>query len=102
MLLKEITKVVGKSIRGEDLFARWGGEEFVVLLPHTDIQGAKNLAERLRHSIEENDFTDVGTITCSFGATQFDGSESQEVLLNRVDQALYGAKESGRNCIVTV
>jgi diguanylate cyclase (GGDEF)-like protein/PAS domain S-box-containing protein len=101
-LLKEITEVVGKSIRGEDLFARWGGEEFVVLLPHTALQGAKNLAERLRSSIEENDFTDIGTITCSFGATQFDGLESQEMFLNRVDQALYGAKESGRNCIIAI
>jgi diguanylate cyclase (GGDEF)-like protein/PAS domain S-box-containing protein len=101
-LLKEITNVVSNGIRSEDLFARWGGEEFVVLLPHTDLDGARIMAERLRTAIEVNAFSDIGQITCSFGAAQFADSENQESFLNRADQALYTAKESGRNCVVAI
>jgi diguanylate cyclase (GGDEF)-like protein len=81
--------------------ARWGGEEFIILCPNTDNDGAVQLAEKLRHVIQENVFASIGQKTASFGVAtyhpQWDGMD----LFRHVDKALYQAKEAGRNKVVS-
>ena len=86
--------------RETDVFARWGGEEFVLLLFDTSKENAFVFLERLRKSIEEKVFPTVGGITCSFGVTQYKDNDTLDVLFERCDKALYEAKESGRNKVI--
>jgi diguanylate cyclase (GGDEF)-like protein len=107
-VLKKITQVVFAEIRLADVIGRYGGDEFVVLLPHTSEQEALSLAERIHSSISAVRIeTDDGplTLTISIGITQtthHEVSEQQrdtvENLFLRADQALYAAKQAGRNC----
>ncbi|HHJ36683.1 MAG TPA: GGDEF domain-containing protein [Gammaproteobacteria bacterium] len=97
-VLECITGIVSKANRSADIFARYGGEEFIILTPETDLSGALVHAERLRNDIEKHDFKSVGSITSSFGVTEFDPeTDNVETLLERADKALYLAKEYGRN-----
>lgn len=93
-LLVSLGKVLTEEIRGADLVARYGGEEFLLLLPDTDMEGAFNLAERIRNMV----FGSMG-ITVSLGAAVYRVSENVSELVERVDRALYRAKEDGRNRI---
>jgi diguanylate cyclase (GGDEF)-like protein len=87
-----------KNVRGEDLPARFGGEEFVVLLPATTEANAAVLAERLRQGLIDRDVLQgERSVTASFGVAQLVPDETGEDLLRRADQALYAAKSSGRN-----
>lgn len=95
--LMEVTKVVTKSIKRADVFARWGGEEFAVLAIHTELGGAVSLAEKLRIEVESMHFEPTTGITSSFGVAQFQDSDNMEDLLKRADDALYLAKKNGRN-----
>lgn len=88
-------------MRHSDLFARWGGEEFIILLPSTALDAAIQIAEDLRIMIALERFPEVNQMSCSFGIAQWDGHESKDRLLQRLDDYLYQAKESGRNCIVS-
>ena len=97
VVLQELAGLIGGLKRHEDIFARWGGEEFVILLPHTDLKGGRILAERLRLKVEKNPFSVVKTVTCSFGVARFHRKEDGETFLQRADQALYRAKDGGRN-----
>jgi len=100
-VLTELTYTVKNALREEDVFVRWGGEEFVVLLKTpSSIEDAYRLASRLRAHIEEHPFLHVGQVTCSFGVTQFRAGDTQIIILERVDEALYEAKENGRNQVV--
>ena len=100
-VLIELTYTVKKILREEDIFVRWGGEEFVVLLKTpSSIEDAYRLASRLRAHIEDHPFLHVGQVTCSFGVTQFKAGDTQIILLERVDEALYDAKEGGRNQVM--
>lgn len=97
-VLEEITKIVSSANRSADIFARYGGEEFIILTPETDLNGALIHAERLRNDIEKFEFQTVGHVTSSFGVTEFKAeTDTVESLLDRVDKALYLAKEYGRN-----
>jgi diguanylate cyclase (GGDEF)-like protein len=96
-ILKEIGEVVRRNIRQSEYFVRWGGEEFIVLMPNTGLQGAKMVAEKLRRAVESNDFSDVGKVTCSFGVTQLFTEDTITSFLQRADEALYEAKKEGRN-----
>ncbi len=90
------------SSRAVDLICRYGGEEFVILLPETHIEAAKLVAERLRLSIMENPMTtDSGPlrITVSIGIAEANGSDTLKSLIERADEALYDAKHAGRNCV---
>ncbi|MCF8002507.1 MAG: GGDEF domain-containing protein [Halanaerobiales bacterium] len=101
-VLRQITNVVTKTIRETDIFARWGGEEFIVLTPDTNLDSATELAERTRINIEKAKINKVGQITCSFGVTKFKKGDSFNSFTKRVDNALYQAKETGRNKVVNI
>ena len=100
-VLKELSSLVRGLLRDDDIFARWGGEEFVVVLEGISLQEMTKLASRLREEIDKFPFDVVEHITCSFGVTQFNQSDTESLFFERVDEALYEAKESGRNRVVT-
>ena len=105
-VLKEFAGRIAANTRGIDLACRYGGEEFVVAMPDTDIAFATNIAERLRQSIETTPVKISRgpgqlNITVSIGIAKYEGNDdSAEKLLHRADQALYRAKRSGRNRVV--
>jgi len=101
-VLVNIAHLVENMIRDIDSFARWGGEEFIILTPNNDIDGATLLAERIRRTIELNDFTPVKTLTSSFGVIQYNKNEEKTSFFKRVDEALYAAKYQGRNRVVSL
>lgn len=98
-VIVETSNIVKSIIRQTDVFARWGGEEFVILLPNTEELQAMEMAERLRSTIENNNFGYVERVTCSFGLTALRKNENSEDLMLRVDKLLYEAKKSGKNTI---
>jgi len=99
-VLTEITEILAKGIRRNDVLGRWGGEEFIIISTDTDLSGAMVLAEKLRVMIESHVFRQVGKKTCSFGVSQLRKNETIDALLIRSDQALYRAKSQGRNRVV--
>ncbi|MCP4251909.1 MAG: GGDEF domain-containing protein [Candidatus Scalindua sp.] len=106
-VLKFVAKNVQKEVRGNDIMARIGGEEFAVILPKTPLLGAVTVAENVRAAISRLKLERKGkaekleTITVSIGAAQYRQGESLEDLVNRADQALYLAKNTGRNRVST-
>lgn len=98
-VLIELADILRERSRKIDIPARWGGEEFVILLPETSLEGAVIFGERLRERIEEHDFPEVGKLTVSVGAAQLDGNEIG--MIENADKALYYAKEHGRNRLCT-
>lgn len=101
-VLKNIATSVSSLIRDTDVFARWGGDEFVILLPNTDLRQAEAIAERIRRHIGTGSFDSVDTITCSFGVAKYEISETKQSFLRRVDDFLLQAKTSGKDKIVTI
>ena len=95
-VLKKLGKILKKSFRKNDIIGRWGGEEFVVVLPKTDYLSAFKLAEILRNKIEKTDFNGVKA-TISIGVSEFKNKKEFEEALEKADDALYQAKNSGRN-----
>jgi len=96
-VLKHLTKLVSTNIREIDIFARWGGEEFILLTPGTSLNDAIGLAEKLRSKIETYDFIEPNQVTTSFGISTFQSGDDNITVVNRADEALYRAKEGGRN-----
>ncbi|MBL7006401.1 MAG: GGDEF domain-containing protein [Spirochaetia bacterium] len=99
-VLKELVRVISGSIRESDIFGRWGGDEFLILLPQTELGNAGLLAEKLRIKIEEYLFKSIDAITISIGAASLLPADTVETLLKRADEALYEAKNNGRNRVV--
>jgi diguanylate cyclase len=106
-VIRLVARKIKENVRGRDFVARYGGEEFAVILPGTPIIGAKTVAENIRQSFSEGRLKRVrtseyiGTITISVGAAQYRPGESVEDLVDRSDQALYFAKDAGRNRVGT-
>lgn len=96
-VLKTFAQTVLSAIRDADIFARWGGEEFVMLLNGASCEEAFAVAEKIRTRIEAAHFEGVGNITCSIGTAEVEPSDSIESAIERADRALYAAKEEGRN-----
>ncbi len=96
-VLKYLTEVVQKNIRKIDIFARWGGEEFLVLSPGTNIDEMQLLAEKLRLAVDNATFPEIHHITISIGVSSFKKEETFSEFFKRADQGLYYAKERGRN-----
>ncbi len=96
-VLKEMAGIAMESLRESDIFARWGGEEFSILLPGTGVNGAAVAAEKLRQQIETFDFGKSGRNTCSFGVAEYFKGAADNIILTKADQALYHAKSKGKN-----
>jgi diguanylate cyclase (GGDEF)-like protein len=99
-VIAEIARSIRQNIRSSDYVARWGGEEFVVLLPNANCTGAMRRAEALRLAVEDRVFSTNGLSlkkTVSIGVAEWDGRESNEALFDRADRALLESKQSGRN-----
>jgi len=99
MVLKSVADTVKGRIRKTDYFARWGGEEFTILLPETSLNNAVNLAEELRKRISAMELEGVDKVTASFGVTEYRDTDTIDIVLLRVDSMLYEAKGAGRNCV---
>lgn len=99
--LKLIANALKNSLREDDVIARWGGEEFVVMLKNVSIEEAKLITEKLRHAVEIVEINNTFYSTCSFGVTMYKPKENIDDTFKRADEALYKAKESGRNKVVT-
>ncbi|WP_323794746.1 sensor domain-containing diguanylate cyclase [Nisaea sp.] len=102
VVLKELGRIASQSLRGMDLICRWGGGEFVGILPNTDFDGAKAVAERIRRAIEDNRFILPSgasiSVTASIGISHA-ANDAVDVnnLIEKADKALYQAKRAGRN-----
>ncbi len=99
-VLIKLCESVSASIRETDVFARWGGEEFIIMLPNTADEGAQVMAENLRKVIENTNFGSVGVVTASFGVSEYCPDTNMRDVLKKVDDALYEAKKGGRNKVV--
>ena len=103
-VLKRIIRLMRRCLRKGDTVARWGGEEFVVLLPATDLNGTLLIAEKIRHCIEAEYFDDLASglrVTVSIGCVEMNSGEGLDELVAQADRALYAAKHRGRNQTVT-
>lgn len=97
-VLQEVAKVARRHIKKTGYLVRWGGEEFVILLPKTNVENARRIAERLRALIEQLKIMPCGAkVTASFGVTEVHEGESLEEAFERADKALYKAKNKGKN-----
>lgn len=92
-----LARCLESNVRSTDTYARWGGEEFVLLFPETDANGAYVAAENLRKSIEQLCHETAGGVTASFGITQYQDGDTIQSMFKRCDDALYDAKDAGRN-----
>lgn len=106
-LLKGIARILTQYLRRNDVAARFGGEEFLVVLPETDIDGASTVAKKIQKALSRKEWKvkesgkRIGAVTVSMGVAKYTMNEPQEALVKRADDALYQAKRSGRNQIVT-
>lgn len=96
-LLKKFAHILQDTIRHTDKVGRWGGEEFVVLCPETKPEGAESLANKIREKIESTTFNDFGKQTASFGIACYQQGSTLDSMISHADEALYTAKNSGRN-----
>ena len=96
-IIKHIAKLVKKNIRKSDFFARFGGEEFMILYPQTHIDGAVEFAEKIRSIIQNRQWIKKHPVTISVGITQYIENETMEAFIDRGDKALLKAKTNGKN-----
>lgn len=98
-VLTELSKILRSNVRSMDTLGRWGGEEFMIIFPETDLNEAMLLCEKLRSIVENHEFSNSIHKTLSFGVTSMEECDNKESLIKRVDDLLYKAKEKGRNRI---
>ena len=101
-VLQTLASILKSSLRNSDIAGRWGGEEFMLIIPNTDGQQLEALAHRIRKNIASHSFSWAGSITASFGTTIFLEHDTTQLCIARVDRALYQAKANGRNTVVSV
>jgi two-component system cell cycle response regulator len=99
-VLKRFAEIIQANLRGSDIFGRWGGEEFLVIAPHLNLNDAEKMAEKLRYAIEAAEFDSGVHLTTSIGVSEYSPGEPVSELIKRADHALYAAKEAGRNRVV--
>ena len=99
-VLRKFCAKVKESIRVSDVLGRWGGEEFLLVLPNCPLDSAMDLAERIRIGVQKERFSGAGELSASFGVADFDPRENWDSWLNRADMALYQAKNEGRNRVI--
>lgn len=96
-ILKKIVSIVEKRIREHDILARYGGDEFMIICPETGLKDAEKLAQRLNKAIDYYNCNEDNNLSCSFGVAEYREDDDLKSLIKRADQALYQAKENGRN-----
>jgi diguanylate cyclase (GGDEF)-like protein len=96
-VISEVAKMIQRLQRASDISVRWGGEEFLVVLPDNDVDGARIFGERVRAAVEAIDFGELGHVTISAGAAELPPGEKPAETIARADHALYAAKADGRN-----
>ena len=101
IVLQNAAKVLRESIRQSDAAGRWGGEEFVVVLPGADVETACAVAERIRARMESLDILPDRKVTASLGVAEVLPEEEYTAFYQRLDEKLYAAKHSGKNCVVS-
>jgi polar amino acid transport system substrate-binding protein len=101
-VLIKLSIVIKNNIRSSDFFGRWGGEEFIVILPETDKLKATNMAHILKEKVNSTDFNIERSVTCSFGVSKFVETDSEDSLLTRADRAMYYTKRNGKNDVKVV
>lgn len=98
-VLVSIAEILRNNLRQSDIYARWGGEEFIVLMSHTDLPTAQQVAEKLRQLLGAVNYGNNQLVSASFGVSSLQADEQSGLLTKRADDALYDAKHSGRNCV---
>ena len=93
------SSIIKKHIRGSDIVARWGGEEFVILMPKSTKKNSFIKSEQIRLDIQNYTFEKIGQITCSFGISQMKKDDDSSSIFNRADKALYLSKKNGKNMV---
>lgn len=101
LVLRSIAQLLRRNIRKTDSIGRWGGEEFLIVAPQSTLIEGIQLADKLRQKINTEPFGPVPRVTCSFGVSTFDGGKSIEQALEDADEALYLAKNRGRNQVAS-
>lgn len=100
-VIQQVAHIIQRCTRNTDVSARWGGEEFAVILPQTRLDSALVTAERIRKSVETNLLLDGKSVTCSCGVHEFSPGETIEAFFKQADTFLYQAKQEGRNKIIS-
>ncbi len=100
-VLRQFVNLIQHEIRSSDRLIRWGGEEFLILCSHTQLEQASNLAEKLRLVLVNSSWPQQAYVSSSFGVTAYQSDEDFGDMINRADHALYRAKANGRNCVET-
>ncbi len=101
-VLRTLTQIVKETLREADYLVRWGGEEFLIIAPETELERADVLAERIRKAVEAYQFNFGGAITVSLGVTRFHRDDTEDSFVKRADDAMYAAKQKGRNCVQVI
>lgn len=100
-VLQAMADILKKSARQHDFVARWGGEEFIIILSNTELEDAFEHTESIRKKVENHQFPEIGSITSSFGISKLNETDTAESIMARADKCLYKAKELGRNRVIT-
>lgn len=99
LVLRNVAEILAANKRAYDLVGRWGGEEFILLIPQCAAEGAASLAEKIRRALAGHELPWGGRITASFGVAVHSGEEDIEAVIRRADEQLYRAKLGGKNCV---
>jgi diguanylate cyclase (GGDEF)-like protein len=101
-ILKDVVNLIKSVLRNYDMMARWGGEEFLVMLPSTEINDAKIVAEKIISNVRTQIFTYKGNsfhVTITAGVAQHQAGDDLDSIIKRADEAMYHGKKSGKNCV---
>ena len=98
-VLIEISKLLRRNVRSTDIVGRWGGEEFMIICPKTDLKAAYSIAQNIRSKVELYNFSRVGILTISAGVSDIASNKNLDAMINKADALLYEVKNSGRNSV---
>ncbi len=97
MALIKLANILKSQVRPTDIPARFGGEEFTIILPHTDVEEAITISQNMNQKVAQAEWNEIGSLTISLGAATFTKKDTEESIIENADQALYSSKKMGRN-----